>query len=146
MIWGLLALVIAAAFAGAAIYINLAEHPARLGLPVGALLTQWKPSYTRGFAMQASLAVLGGISGALAWWESRDSLWLAGAIVLVANWPFTLLVIMPTNLRLMATAPDLADAATRSLLERWGRLHAVRSVLGAIATLLFLMAAFRIGR
>jgi uncharacterized membrane protein len=146
MIWGLLALVIAAAFAGAAIYINLAEHPARLGLPVGALLTQWKPSYTRGFAMQASLAVLGGISGALAWWESSDSLWLAGAIVLVANWPFTLLVIMPTNLRLMATAPDSADAATRALLERWGRLHAVRSVLGAIATLLFLMAAFRIGR
>ena len=146
MIWGLLALVIAAAFAGAAIYINLAEHPARLGLPVGALLTQWKPSYTRGFAMQASLAALGGISGALAWWASRDGLWLAGAIVLVANWPFTLLVIMPTNLRLMATAPDSADATTRSLLERWGRLHAVRSVLGAIATLLFLMAAFRIGR
>ena len=146
MILGLLALVIAAAFAGAAIYINIAEHPARLGLPVGALLTQWKPSYTRGFAMQASLAVLGGISGALAWWESRDSLWLAGAIVLVANWPFTLLVIMPTNLRLMATAPDSADAATRSLLERWGRLHAVRSVLGAIATLLFLLAAFRIDR
>jgi hypothetical protein len=145
MIWGLLALVIAAAFAGAAIYINLAEHPARLGLPVGALLTQWKPSYTRGFAMQASLAVLGGISGALAWWENRDGLWLAGAIVLVANWPFTLLVIMPTNLRLMATAPDSADAATRLLLERWGRLHAVRSVLGAIATLLFLMAASRIG-
>jgi len=146
MIWGLLALVIAAAFAGAAIYINIAEHPARLGLTVGALLTQWKPSYTRGFAMQASLAVLGGISGALAWWESRDGLWLAGAIVLMANWPFTLLVIMPTNLRLMATAPDSADAATRTLLERWGRLHAVRSVLGAIATLLFLMAAFRIGR
>ena len=143
MIWGLLALVIAAAFAGAAIYINLAEHPARLGLPVGALLTQWKPSYTRGFAMQASLAVLGGISGALAWWESRDSLWLAGAIVLVANWPFTLLVIMPTNLRLMATAPESADAVTRSLLERWGRLHAVRSVLGAIATVLFLVAALR---
>ena len=146
MIWGLLALMIAATFAGAAIYINVAEHPARLKLLVGALLTQWKPSYTRGFAMQASLAVLGGISGALAWWESRDSLWLAGAIVLVANWPFTLLVIMPTNLRLMATAPEFADAATRSLLERWGRLHAVRSVLGAIATLLFLMAAFRIGR
>jgi hypothetical protein len=141
MIWGLLALVTAAAFAGAAIYINVAEHPARLGLSVGPLLTQWKPSYARGFAMQASLAVLGGVAGALAWWESGDGLWLAGAVVLVANWPFTLFVIMPINRQLIATAPDTADATTRALLERWGRLHAVRSVLGAIATLLFLMAA-----
>jgi hypothetical protein len=109
MIWGLLALLIAAAFAGAAIYINVAEHPARLGLPVGALLTPWKPSYARGFAMQASLALLGGMLGALAWWKT-------------------------------------ADAATRSLLERWGRLHAVRSGLGASATALFLIAALRIGR
>ena len=146
MIWGLLALVIAAVFAGAAIYINVAEHPARLKLPVGALLTQWKPSYTRGFAMQATLAVLGGVLGAMAWWETRDGLWLAGAVVLVANWPYTLLGIMPTNRRLIATAPDSADAATRSLLEQWGRLHALRSVLGAIATVLFLVAALRIGR
>jgi hypothetical protein len=146
MIWGLLALMLAAVFAGAAIYINVAEHPARLGLPVAALLTQWKPSYTRGFAMQASLVVLGGVFGALAWWATGDGLWLAGAVVLLANWPYTLLVIMPTNLRLMATAPEAADAATRSLLERWGRLHAVRSVLGALASVLFLVAALQMGR
>ena len=145
MIWGLLALVIAAAFAGAAIYINVAEHPARLGLPVGALLTQWKPSYARGFAMQAGLAVLGGAAGALAWWTTGDVLWLAGAVVLVSNWPYTLLGIMPTNRHLLAIAPESADAATRLLLERWGRLHAVRSGLGAIATMLFLIAALRIG-
>ena len=138
-------MVIAAAFTGAAIYINVAEHPARLGLSVGSLLTQWKPSYARGFAMQASLAVLGGMLGALAWWTTGDGLWLAGAVVLVLNWPYTLLGIMPTNRQLLATAPESADAATRALLERWGRLHAVRSGLGAIATVLFLIAAFRIG-
>jgi Domain of unknown function (DUF1772) len=145
MTWGILALVLAAAFTGAAIYINVAEHPARLGLSVGSLLTQWKPSYARGFAMQASLAVLGGMLGALAWWKTRDGLWLAGAVVLVSNWPYTLLGIMPTNRQLLATVPESADAATRALLERWGRLHAVRSGLGAIATVLFLIAAFRIG-
>ena len=144
MTWGLLALVIAAAFTGAAIYINVAEHPARLGLSVGSLLTQWKPSYARGFAMQASLAVLGGMLGALAWWKTGHGLWLAGAVVLVSNWPYTLLGIMPTNRQLLATAPESADAATRALLERWGRLHAVRSGLGAIATVLFLIAAFPI--
>ena len=108
-------MVIAAAFAGAAIYINVAEHPARLGLSVGSLLTQWKPSYARGFAMQASLAVLGGMLGALAWWKTGDGLWLAGAVVLVSNWPYTLLGIMPTNRQLLATAPESADAATRAL-------------------------------
>ena len=144
MTWGLLALVIAAALTGAAIDINVAEHPARLGLSVGSLLTQWKPSYARGFAMQASLAVLGGMLGALAWWKTGDGLWLAGAVVLVSNWPYTLLGIMPTNRQLLATAPESADAATRALLERWGRLHAVRSGLGAIATVLFLIAAFPI--
>jgi hypothetical protein len=65
--------------------------------------------------------------------------------VLVSNWPYTLLGIMPTNRQLLAIAPETADAATRSLLERWGRLHAVRSALGVIATMLFLIAAFRIG-
>ncbi|MGH8209026.1 MAG: DUF1772 domain-containing protein [Steroidobacteraceae bacterium] len=140
MLFGLLALTAAAAFAGAAIYVNVAEHPARLRLDTAPLLTQWKPSYARGFAMQASLAVIGGVLGLLAWWKVGGGLWLAGALTLLANWPYTLLGIMPTNRVLEATAPESTTVETRRLLQRWGRLHAVRSVLGAVTTFLFVYA------
>lgn len=141
MIFGLLALALAAAFAGAAIYINVAEHPARLTLEDGPLLTQWKPSYHAGFMMQASLALASGFCGLVAFFFDWDWKWLLGAAIIVANWPYTIYVIFPTNHRLIAIEPASADPDIRPLLTRWGYLHAVRSALGTIAALLFLAAA-----
>lgn len=135
-----LALVIAAVFTGAAVYINVAEQPARLLLDDKSLLAEWKVSYRRGFMMQASLAALGTLLGLIAYVDLGDQLLLVGALALFANWPLTIFLIMPSNNALMATAPDDASAETRRLIERWGRLHAVRSVLGAFATIIFLWA------
>jgi hypothetical protein len=138
MLAGHLALVVAALFTGAAFYINFAEQPARLGLDDRALLAEWKVAYKRGFAMQASLAVIGFLLGIAATLSQSDSRWLVGAVALVANWPFTLIAIMPTNNLLMRTVPEKAGPASRDLIEKWGTLHAVRTTLGAIATLAFL--------
>jgi hypothetical protein len=141
MLFGQLALVAAALFAGAAIYINVAEQPSRLQLDDRALLTEWKPAYKRGFAMQAPLAIIGFVFGALAAWQTANWWWLLGAIVLVANWPFTVFVILPTNNKLMAIDPATVTSEVRTLVGTWGYLHAVRSALGAVATLIFLKAS-----
>ena len=108
MLAGQLALTVAAVFTGAAVYISVAEQPARLQLDYRALLTEWKLAYRRGYMMQASSAILGGVFGLLAYFSASDWRWLLGAIVLLANWPYTLLVIAPTNYRLMEIPPDAA--------------------------------------
>jgi hypothetical protein len=143
MLAGQLALVIAAVFTGAAVYVSVAEQPARLNLDDRALLTEWKPAYKHGFAMQAPLAMIGFLLGVLAWWQTGHWTWLLGAVVLVANWPYTLLVIMPTNQKLLDMEPANADPETRGLIERWATLHAGRTALGVAATLIYLWASIR---
>jgi Domain of unknown function (DUF1772) len=135
-----LALVTAALFTGAAIYVSAVEQPARLQLDAAALLAQWKPSYQRGFVMQASLALLSALFGIAAFWLSRDWRWLLGALLIFANWPYTLFIILPVNKQLEATRPENADGSTRMLVLQWGVLHAGRSALGLAATIVFLWA------
>ena len=143
MIVGQLALIAAAVFSGAALYIIVAEQPARLSLDDESLLRQWKPAYKRGFAMQAPLAVVGCLFGLWAWWQSAEWLWLIGAVVLILNWPYTLIVMLPTNNALFATDPAQAGASTRMEIIKWGHMHFMRLFLGIAATVLFLCASLR---
>jgi hypothetical protein len=135
-----LALATTAAFAGTAVYVAAVEQPARLALDDAAALRQWKPSYARGKIMQAALALVG---GALALWifgETKNMFWFSGGVLLLAPWPFTLLVIMPTNHRLEAMQVEAPEPETRFLLIRWGELHWVRMALGCGALISMLCA------
>jgi hypothetical protein len=140
MLVGHLALIAASLFTGAAFYVNIAEQPARLGLDDQSLLSEWKSSYKRGFAMQAPLAIAGCLFGFIAWWQTKELGFLIGAIAMIANWPWTLVGIMPTNNALMATEVAAAGPQSRALVVRWGTLHAVRTVLGIVATVVFFWA------
>ena len=137
---GQLALMVAAVFAGAAIYVIACAPPARLGLDDRALLAEFKPSYRHGAALQAPLSLIGCLLGLVAWWQIGSWLWLAGAIAIISPWPWTLIVIRPINTELLQT--DLAQAGrhTRDLIVRWGHLHLGRVTFGVAAMLLFLWA------
>jgi hypothetical protein len=129
-------------FAGAAIYINLVEHPARMGCDTKTAATVWAPSYKRATVMQAPLAAVSFLAGVGAWLLGGGLLWLIAAVLIGLVVPFTFIAVMPTNHQLLALGRDLSSVETRSLLEKWGRLHAVRSVLSFLASIVYLVSIF----
>ena len=144
--WALIvAAICAGLFAGAAIYINAVEHPARVSCGNDVALREFAPSYRRATVMQASLAVIGCLAGLWSAWVLGDA-WVGfGALLLGAVVPFTLVVILPTNKQLLEPSLDARDTRTTELLTRWGRLHAVRSVLSSISLVLFLVRLAAVG-
>jgi hypothetical protein len=137
-ILSLVAVLTAALFAGAALYINLAEQPARLTLDTSFAVAQWAPSYRRATWMQAPLALMSLICGVGVWLMSGFVGWLIAAVLIGLVIPFTFIGIMPTNKSLLLRGRDLGSPETRALLERWGKLHAVRTALSLAATVQYL--------
>jgi hypothetical protein len=126
-------------FAGAAIYINAVEHPARMSCGTELAVREFGPSYRRATLMQAPLAVVGCVTGLVAAWQDADLVAAFAAVLLGAVVPFTLLVIAPTNQRLLNPELDAGGPDAPALLIRWGRLHAARSALASASFLIFLL-------
>jgi uncharacterized membrane protein len=135
------AILTATLFSGAAIYINLVEHPARMECGTEFAARVFGPSYRRAAVMQAILAIVATIAGIGAWLMNARVGWLVGALLIFAVVPFTIIAIRPTNNRLLDPALDRGPEAARRLLQRWGRLHAVRSILALAASVVFLSLA-----
>ena len=128
-------------FAGAAVYVSLVEHPARMGCGVEIAAAEFPPSYRRGTIMQVTLAAVFLFSSIAAWLAGATLWWVVAGVLQVSVIPFTLIVILPTNKLLLSPTRDRRSAQTVRLLARWGSLHAVRTVLSALALLLFLYLA-----
>lgn len=127
-----------ALFAGAAVYINIVEHPARMSCGTELAATEWAPSYTRATWMQAPLAAVGFVSALGAWLAGSGNSWLIGGVVLGLVVPFALVVIKPTNKRLLATDLNKLSEEARTLLDKWNALHGVRTALSVAALVVFL--------
>jgi len=129
-------------FAGGALYVSLVEHPARLATGPPMAVAQFRTSYPRGARLQGGLAALGTLAAIGTWLAGGWFDWVAAGALLGSVIPYTLLVILPTNKRLLdkALSPDSPEA--RRLLGRWGAFHAVRTLagLGAAAAMAHLLA------
>ena len=136
MILELVALLCTGLFAGAAIYITLVEHPARLECGPALAVAEFGPSYRRASVMQASLAVVGCLAAVAAWIQGSAAPVLVAGLLLGAAVPFTLIAILPTNKRLLDAGLERDSPEAAALLARWGHLHTVRSVVSGLAFLL----------
>jgi uncharacterized membrane protein len=139
MLLEIIATLSAGLFAGAAIYIDLAEQPARTRIDITAALTEWRPSYKRAAVVQPLLAAVGFLSAVAAWLIGGSVWWLVGGVLLVAVIPYTLIIVFPTNNKLLAPTIDKNPDLARRLLIRWGRLHTPRTIMSVAAFLAFML-------
>jgi uncharacterized membrane protein len=139
MLLEIIATLAAGLFAGAAIYIDLAEQPARRQIDTAAALAEWRPSYKRAAVVQPLLAGVGFLGAVAAWLMGTSVWWLVGGVLLVAVIPYTLIIVFPTNNKLLDPAIDKNPDLARRLLVRWGRLHTVRSIMSLAAVLIFML-------
>src|SRR5208337_5232728 len=95
-----------ALFNGAAVYITLVEHPARMQCGVEIAATEFAPSYRRATVLQATCAAVGLLASFVAWLAGASFLWLIAGVLLGSVIPFTLIVILPTNKLLLSPTLD----------------------------------------
>ncbi len=131
------ALLCAGIFTGAAVYISLVQQPAARQAGVAGRL--FPAMYARAAPLQASMAMIGAVSGLSAGVTgSAGGASILGALVLFAVVPYTLVRIKPVNDELNDPNRDPDSSDTLDLLDRWDRMHHLRSIAGAVAFLCYL--------
>ena len=130
-------------FAGASAYVTFAEHPGWVESGPAVALKGLGPTFRRAAAMQGGLAMIGLLSAAVAWFQGSGIGWLVGGLLLAVLVPYTFGVIMPVNRRLLDPQLDAGSREAVELLRRWGRLHAVRTIVGVAVFVSFVVMLLR---
>ena len=131
---------LAGTFFGAALYINLAQHPATVKLGGAFAKDFFPPMYHAASTMQIVLAVGGTLLGLVEWYLTDQTLWLVGALLLVSVIPITLVFIKPINDQLLEPNNDLGPDQVLALLKQWNPRHWVRSIVSGLAFAIYLVA------
>ena len=136
-----LATLIAGTFFGACLYVTLVDHPSRVEIGTEAAIKEFRPSARRAAGVMGGLSTMGSLLGLAAAWRLHD--WHVGVntVLLAMPIPVTLILIVPINKRLLDPSLDVHGPEGPRLLQRWGRLHGVRTVLGGLA---FALMMFRL--
>src|SRR5262245_50898764 len=137
------AIVATGLFAGASLYVTLVEHPAWMACGPAVSIKHFGPSTHRAGPMQGLLAMVGLVAGLAAWVQGSGAGWLVGGLLLGSLVPYTFLIVVPTNRRLLDGKLDSGSSEAVGLLARWGRLHAWRTGIGVVVFILFVVLAMR---
>jgi uncharacterized membrane protein len=136
----ILATLCAGTFYGAALYINLAQHPATLETGGEFAGKFFPPMYAKASALQIILALVGTILGFVAWFYSDNVYWFLGAVFLISVVPITLLFIKPINDQLLYPKQQLESNQIVTLLKQWNPRHWVRSIVSLVSFVCYLFA------
>jgi len=122
-------------FAGGALMQSIVDHPARQSTEPAAAIGQMQATLKFADPYMPILVLLGSISMMVTYYFHHRT-WhiVAAALLLLLIIPFTLIVIFPVNKKMLTLSGAAHEhSAIRSLMRRWGRLHAIRSALGCTA-------------
>ncbi|WP_297478603.1 DUF1772 domain-containing protein [uncultured Photobacterium sp.] len=126
---------------GVALAALVVVHPILLTVSRQTAIEFFKPFFHRTHILVLSLSLVVTILALVASFVSSNWWWFGIALIMHINGPYTYLRMMPTNNRLMADDIDVDSEQTRNDLNKWGRLHAVRTMINGIVFIGFVVLA-----
>src|SRR5258708_4153530 len=138
-----IAIMCSALFAGAALYVSIIEHPARMSAGISIALQEFRPSYRRAAVFQIIMAVVTCVSSFALSLFTSQWIWFLGGGMTGLMLPFTLIFIIPTNRILLDATSPLKESDAQKLLDRWGRLHLIRTIAGVLGFAILLAYSLR---